>query len=368
MVIKVFRTIKQIDKNAWNYVTKGPFLSYEWFEFLEETLTDEFIPYYIAYYRKEMLVGALPAFCPTTNENVYEKLILGRFKKFTDKFNLPTRKALLCFSPYSSGKYILTDAKLDFRVLIELINTLEKLALENRMSEIVFLFLKENESEIINYLEGNGYIKVFLNSVGILKNRFTSFEDYLRTLPKSRRKQARRDIRKFNKSGNTIELVKDPLTEIKKIYILKENIIKKYPSSPDKMDLHTLETSFKKMQKYMTTFLVKSEDEIIGSLTLLEKDHIINTYALGLDYLKTNESRAYFYLLYYNTIMKMIERNVPYINFNQAAYKVKEVRGCELTKQYMLIKILKGNFWKKRWLHLVDYQYRHKFLKEYNKK
>jgi hypothetical protein len=121
------------------------------------------------------------------------------------------------------------------------------------------------------------------------------------------------------------------------------------------------------MRPYLKHYVVSTGEGPIACLSLFEKDRLINTYALGLDFAKTRKSRTYFNLLYYHSIREMIVRRVPYINFNQTAYKVKESRGCRLVPQYMYVKALRGRRWMRLWLRLLDLQYRRKFAQEYGR-
>jgi hypothetical protein len=120
-----------------------------------------------------------------------------------------------------------------------------------------------------------------------------------------------------------------------------------------------------KMAPYRTIYTVRNADDCIAAVTLFEKDKIINTYGFGIDFERAKKNRAYFNLLYYNTIKEMIARKAGYFNFNPLAYKVKESRGCDLVQQFMYARVLKGRLWMKPWLALVDRRYRNKFQKFY---
>jgi hypothetical protein len=100
-------------------------------------------------------------------------------------------------------------------------------------------------------------------------------------------------------------------------------------------------------------------------VTLFRKDDILAFYAMGLEYSRVKETGTYFNLLYYLPIEEMIRRQIPCLNFNHMAYRVKEARGATLVPQYMFIKSLKRASAKRLWFGVVDRRYRSKFRKEY---
>lgn len=364
---RIVESIKSVDRKEWNNATRGPYSSYEWFEYIEELSGDELIPHYILCYDDDQLVGVLPTFCPETSENSYENYLFGRLNKWFLRLKFVNRMPLICFLPYAGGAYVFSDNNYTEDVLRQLIWTFEKTARENGMSEVVFLFIKETEGALIEHLEKRGYEKVYLNSVGIIENRFQRFEDYLMSLSRRRRESVRRDISKFRNSQYTIEVTREENPDIQTICRLRDNISRKYPSVNSNLTPQAVALCFEKMTPYRTHYFVKSDDECIGALTIFEKDNLVNTYGFGLDFDKARVSRTYFSLLYYSTIREMVERKAAYINFNQMAYKVKEARGCELVRQYMYIKVLKGRAWMKPWLRILDWRYQEKFRNEYDR-
>jgi predicted N-acyltransferase len=201
--------------------------------------------------------------------------------------------------------------------------------------------------------------------VGILEGKFKTFNDYLLSLPPVKRKAVKQDMRKFKKSGFVLEAVNDPLPIAEKIHELTMNVFHRHNFMPTDFNKRSLASSFRFMQEYMQTFVIRKSGKIISTHTIVEKNGIIESHALGLDYKELGDSRSYFYVFFYNTIMEMIKRKANYINFFQMAYKTKERRGCRLIKQYMLVKSLKANSFLDRWLAFAHRRYAHKFESDY---
>jgi hypothetical protein len=252
-------------------------------------------------------------------------------------------------------------------VLRDMVAALEDAALRGGNSEVVFLCIKESESDWTQLLERRGYIRVYLNSVGVIVNRFETFDDYLKCLSPRQRKTVKGDLRAFRKGGGTIDAWNGASRDMDTMMKLVGNIDRRYPSVQRDFSKWSLSACFDRMRPYRKHYGVSTRDGPIGCLSLFEKDRLINTYAMGLDFAKTRTSRTYFNLLYYHSIREMIARRAPYVNFNQTAYKVKESRGCTLVPQYMYVKVLHDRWWMALWLRLLDHRYRRKFALEYGR-
>lgn len=358
-------TIKHIDRETWNRATRGPFFSYEWFEFVETACSDIFTPQYIVCYNDDRLVGVLPAFHVKTNDNPYENYLFGRLKNLMQRLFVFKRKALLCISPLASGAYVFSDNDYSETIIDHLLAAVVETARLQRKSEVVFLYVKQTESDLIKNLKKHGYTGVYLNSTGIIYNRFQNFDDYLKSLSQSRRKSVKGDLRNFRKSQLPITSSQDEAPDAALICKLIGHIERKHHLRVSFNTPEKVKACLEKMTPYSTFYSVSNADECIAVITLFEKDRIINTYAFGIELDRARKYRVYFNLLYYNTIKEMIGRKARYSNFNAMAYKVKESRGCELVQQSMYVKVLKGRFWMVPWLALLDKQYRNKFQQFY---
>lgn len=364
--IRLIHSIAEADREEWNRLTRGPFYSYEWFEYAEAVHPDEFTPYYFLCYRGDRLVGALPAFFPHSGNNSYENYLLGRFQFLPSLLRPLRRKPLVCFSPHAPSA-VFSDNGFATDVLGELIRAFENQAHRDGMTETVFLCLKETERDLIGCLRERGYLQVYLNSVGMIQNRFRSFTEYFQSLPRSRRKSIKSDRIAFDRAGQRIEEVREQMPDIPKIFELIKIVDQKHPSVCRDFSPRALRLCFEKMMPYRTHYFVLSGEERIGVLTHFMKDDLMNIYGMGLHFDKGRRSRAYFNLLYYHPIQRMIENRARHLNFNQMAYKVKESRGCELIPQYMLVKPLKRKALVHPWTGLLDARYRKKFQIEYGR-
>lgn len=365
MKTKIVNSIKDVDKEIWNSILKGPFYSHEWFSYVEEQCQDEYLPHYILVYNKSNICSIMPTFIPKTHSHAYNIRYYGRFRKFNKVFPLLHRKCLLCFSPDTFSGGFFNSNQLVKEVLHEILLILDNIAKQNSLSDIVFMYvLKENQEEI-EALESYGYQKIYLNSPGILTNTFKTFDDYISSLKPNARSTARREIKKFMKSESALEVTYTPSNEIEILHKLANNIQEKHNVEEHPYSKEKMKTVFDYMKEYLTCYVVKYNKKIIGTVSLIEKDGILVTFGLGLDYGNSIKTGTYFYLFYYKTIIEMIERKIDSVNFDALSYTAKERRGCNLVPQYMLIKRTKGRIFFKLWKNILNYQYKKKFHTAY---
>jgi hypothetical protein len=358
-------SVDKVDTREWNQATKGPYFSHEWFRFVEAMTEGELQPRYLTRRLNGRLTAVLPAFIPKTHMNTYGNYLMGRFRDRLLKLRPFRRRPLVCYAPHAGGAYLLSDNRYPEDVLQEMVTALEDAAIQGGNSEVAFLCIKENESEWTRLLKQRGYHRVYLNSVGIITNHYSTFDDYLKRLSPRNRKTVKGDLRAFRKCNGLIDTWTGDGHHLDTMMQLVGNIDRRYPSIQRDFSKWSLETCFHHMRPYRKHYAVSTGDAPIGCLTHFEKDRLINTYAMGLDFEKVHSSRAYFNLLYYHTIREMIVRKAPYVNFNQMAYTVKESRGCRLVPQYMYIKVWKNRAWMTLWLRLLNHRYRRKFAQEY---
>ena len=368
MHTKITYSIKDIDRDIWNEVLKGPFFSYEWFLYIEEQYKDDYSPYYFLFYHNSRLTFILPMLAPNTMQNIYNMIYWGRLLRFLKWIPWIHKKPLMCYSicPSTSSAGFFNNNKIPDISLNEILLEINKFAVIEGFTDIVFMWVLESSIAEIKLFESNGYKKIFINSTGILYNRFNSFEDYLKSLKPNARSVVRREIKKFTQSGCEIEVLDNPFEKLNKLYTLANEIQEHHNLSDWEFSFDKMKAVFINMNKYLKSIIAKYDDEIIGTVTYLEKDGIRATYGLGFDYDKSRKNRTYFYIFYYNSIMDMIRNNISKIDFDTTSYTAKERRGCEIIPQYLLVKPLKNKLFFNAWLPLLNYQYRKKFNHQHN--
>ena len=101
MISKVVHTVKDVDKEKWNSILKGPNYSHEWFEYIEKVYIDTYVPYYILFLDNTNIIAILPSFVPKTcsKENIYAAIYWGRLLKYINSLPIFKQKPLIFFSP-----------------------------------------------------------------------------------------------------------------------------------------------------------------------------------------------------------------------------------------------------------------------------
>ena len=106
-----------------------------------------------------------------------------------------------------------------------------------------------------------------------------------------------------------LEIWKDRIkNEIEILQKLANNIQEKHNVEEHPYSKEKMKAVFEYMEEYLTCYVVKYNKKTIGTVSLIEKDGILVTFGLGLDYENSIKTGTYFYLFYYKTIIEMIER------------------------------------------------------------
>src|SRR5438309_3885588 len=137
--IRIVNSITQINKNEWDRLFPLVPENYNFFKTVEETLSEQFTPYYIAIYEKDDLVCLAPCF---TIHYSLDTTVAGILKKFTHWLQkkmpkLFTIKAIVFGCSIAEGKIGLNDANHP-EIIQVLVDTMFAIGREQKIHLIAF--------------------------------------------------------------------------------------------------------------------------------------------------------------------------------------------------------------------------------------
>lgn len=203
-MIKIETSIYQFEAAAWNACVPDnhPFLKHEFFQALEisKCIGKEagWIPFYIAQFEDKILVAILPVYLK--NHSYGEFIFDWAWAQAYEKYNLPYYPKLTMavpHSPVSAPKFI-SKAKVN---IAPFISEIDKLIEEHHCSSSHFLFTSHEES---NELEKYNYTCRHSIQFHWQNRGYKSFDDFLATLRKDKRKNIKKEREKLNSSGLVI--------------------------------------------------------------------------------------------------------------------------------------------------------------------
>jgi len=343
--LRVFNTVDDIGKDSIDAISSDGFFTYGWFKTLEEQKDFRISPFYIAAYNQDKLVAFAPCFFDLLDHyfsygpHVFP--FMNRFLNIGNRLGLWKKHVLLCYSPFCFRSKILIDETFRNPIIFALIyQKINEICRKERILFSSFLFVSEFDVLLAKTLQKFGYIRFpWLNTL-YLDVHWSSFEDFLASLKHKIRKDIRREIRKFNQSGLTLERNSNIEELSERLSVLYTNLFRKY--NRDKPSPYG-PSFFRDLSRFagdkIKLFTAKKGSEIIAfSLTLRQKN-TLDGYMFGSDYnSRTKTDFAYFNLVYYEAIKWAIQEGIRKIYYRLAAENVKMRIGCKPEKNSTFIK------------------------------
>jgi predicted N-acyltransferase/multidrug transporter EmrE-like cation transporter len=335
----VYTSVTQIPQAQWDALFSPAPDGYYFFKTIEETLKDQFQPYYLTLYKNGEIACIAPCF--TMNYSL-ATTVDGPFKKVLDRLGSTvtkflTLRVLICGCPTAEGRIGIKD-QLDREIVELLAGRMFTLAKEKKAGLVAFKEFSPQYDPLFSLLRKSGFHKMSSYPAAMLEINFNNFEDYLSSLSKVTRKNLRK---KFRQAG---ELAK---VEMETVNSLNENLDEVYT-----LYLNTLNKSgvqfeiltkdfFKKISQNMPGetryFLWRINGKLAAfDLCLVSGGTLIDEY-IGMDY-----TLAYQYHLYYVTFRDVfnwcLQNNVKTIQGGSLNYDPKKRLDFVFVPQSIFLK------------------------------
>ena len=164
-----------------------------------------------------------------------------------------------------------------------------------------------------------------------------SFEDYLSWLPGKRRKEARREMRKFDAAGFEVssERLEDCYEEVAP---LEGNLKRRHGSELG--DAHWVRFFARyaaELGEVSTVYLCRLDGEAVAFSLLSEWGDTVYVRACGFDYERAGRNAEYFNLCYYAPLKRAIDRGASWLHLSMDAYEAKVSRGAKLAPLWSVV-------------------------------
>jgi predicted N-acyltransferase len=342
--VKVFDTVDDIGKDAIDAISDDPFFTYGWFKTLEQQVYFDFNPRYLAVYKKSELVALAPCFLDSLGHYFsFGPSVLPFMNELLSTGNglgLWQKRILVCYSPFCYRSKVLLSENCGKQVVLNLL--LEKIDYVCKREQILFssfLFTSEFNSLLINSLPIFGYFRFAWKQTYYLDVPWLTFEEYLLSLKRKRRKSVRRDIRKCRE--NDIVFNAEPnFEEISaRLSFLHSNLFRKHnngrlspfhPSFFEDLNFFAKENAI--------VFVARKNGEVIGFSLGLRKNGFFDSFMVGFDYKSEGVEYVYFNLAFYEIIKWAISNRATKIYFRFTADRAKTRRGCKKEQVFSFVK------------------------------
>ena len=203
MKIELVSNLINVDKDQWNRlnVTNHPFTSYEFLSSLELSHSvcqkTGWTPQHIVIKdHKNILIGALPNYLKmhSYGEYIFDHSWANAFENAGGQY-YPKLLSAIPFTPATGPRFLIRDDNVDKDKIFELlINTIENLVKNNKLSSAHINFLSEDISIKLNH-------KNWIERKGLQfhwhNNEYKTFNDFLEKLKSTKRKAIKKERQKI---------------------------------------------------------------------------------------------------------------------------------------------------------------------------
>lgn len=170
-----------------------------------------------------------------------------------------------------------------------------------------------------------------------IRVRWPSFEAYLSWLPRKRRKEVRREMRKFGSAGFDLsaESLKDCCEEIAP---LEGNLKRRHGSDLDNAHWARFFANYAaELDGASTVYVCREAGDAVAFSLLSEWEDTVYVRACGFDYGRAGSHAEYFNLCYYLPLGHAIERGASRLHLGLDAYEAKVSRGAKLEPLWSVV-------------------------------
>ena len=338
MKIELASSLRNIDKNQWNKlnICNHPFTSYEFLNALEtsnsvSTKTGWTPKHILVKSAANDLIGASPNYLKmhSYGEYIFDHSWANAFQNAGGQY-YPKLLSAIPFTPATGPRILLSPQKNNNDEILKLIiGTYEQLVKNNNLSSAHINFITKQLSDTLNK---RNWIKREGLQFHWYNKKYQSFDDFLDELKSTKRKAIKKERKKINEYGLTIERLTGDALNVK----IWDSFYEFYLSTIDKKwggayltkdFFYSINQSMK--NKILLVIAKKNDDIIAGALNFVGKNTLYGrNWGSKLDI-----PFLHFELCYYQAIEYAIENKIQIVEAGaQGHHKIQ--RGYIATSTY----------------------------------
>jgi len=361
--VKVFKAIDEIGKESIDSLSNDGFFTYGYFKTVETSKTFNIEPFYLSINDEDKTVAIAPCYFESNSWfRAFKKKssFMQRIASAVDFLGFYQNHLIASYSPESYHSKLLIRENHDAKIILNLLSKkIDEICERGQIPFSSFPYVPESERTLIENLESFGYNKSPSANIFSLDIKWSSFDDYVKSLESTViRRSVRREIRKCKENGITIAEEKEFEDLSATLSCLHSNLKKKHEKTVESARNISF---FRKLSEYAKdktrVLIAKRGGEVVGFSLSLQHNDILDVHMCGFDYAaQTSTDFTYFNLGYYMPIRIAIEEGMKKIHYSINEDKVKLRRGCKTEKTYSFIKCHKrflerlNNFYRKNLL------------------
>ena len=339
---KVYDNIDRIAQKDWDSVFGDIPESYPFYKALGNSELRGFVFYYLVIYRGDEILLIAPLFSADFNLDIAVEGMLSRFIKLIRKVfpRLLISKTLFCGSPFS--EYGVLGIRQDLQdkgeIILMLACEIKDLALKINAPLTIFKDFPEEITVLLDVLRRQGFSRAKSFPAVLVDINFKSFEEYLKSLGSSTRKNLNKKLKQAYSAGDIeVRIAGDIRGELAQIIRLYEFTYRqgstKFEHLGEKFFLEVAE----ELPSQSRFFLYYCDGKLAAfNLCFVYKDLLIDKF-IGFDYDICGKYNLYFVSWAHN-IKWCIENGLRYYYPGQTDYRLKLRLGGRLIALFAYLK------------------------------
>ena len=339
---KIFDNINKIERKDWDEIFGDIPESYSFYKVLDNSQFSEFKFYYLVGYQEDKIIFIAPLFTADFNLDIavegWLAKVIGFIRKVFPRFVI--FKTLFCGSPFAEhgALGIRQDAQVQPDLVKALLNGINDLTVKTGSRLVIFKDFLKQSTLFLDVLKKHGYSRVESFPAVSVDLNVASFEDYLKSLGKSTRKNLNKKLKQaFSRANLEIKEAGGVEGVIDRIFQLYE------------FTYNAGSTKFERLNRQF--FLQVSRDPGLGArfflyyvngklaafnLCFVYPDLLIDKF-IGFDYDISKRHNLYFVSWAHN-IKWCIAKGLQYYYPGQTGYKAKISLGGRLITLYAYLR------------------------------
>jgi len=311
--------IGNIDRNQWNRLAipmKNPFLEWEWLYMLEKSESicpaRGWYPNHLTLYEKNKMIAAAPLYLKTNSDGEYVfDIDWMNIAKRNEISYYPKMVGMTPLTPVPGYRFIIDrqlDEMLVTRMMVNLINQYCK---QKKIAGCHFLYVDSKWVSIMHYMrfvEWKHYSFQWHNS------GFQSFEDFLKKLKPSHRRNVKREIKALDKQNIHIKIHENkniPTSYFSKMAQFYNNTGVKYDPEAESFFkpafFEYLSKFFRHRSMFIGAYANEKPEEPLALAYFTHKDQFLSGRYWGSGF---DIPFLHFNVCYYHAIKWAIENNI----------------------------------------------------------
>ncbi len=366
MQVRVLRSVKGIEQQAWDELCSEAVFSHGWFTAIEENLAPMVESRHLLLEEAGGLLGILP--CWIQRGDPYYDLdgrLFGPLAGAVRRLGLSALPALLAYSPLAHRtEQFLAEGVDRGSAIRHFVRAMKRICRDEGLRTSGWLFAEGDDSVRDDALRESGLLRSFLAPTAIWENRFEDFESYRRGLGRSQRRSVRNELNRSARSqirmrSESYENVDDgTLARLHAVHYQRYQ-----RDLPNPLGPKFFEALKRGLEERLFLQTARDGDELV-SYSLIVGDrrrwHMFLSGHVADE--RSHENTLFFNLNYYLPIRTAIETGVERLDFGLSSYEAKVLRGCRLApvSLWLTAHTLPLRLFLPAWLRVVDWRYRRK--------